>query len=165
MVLKPIRGKRGTDTILYFRIICVVIAVGLFIIILSFVIEASKNTIIKKNYGAKDIALLITTLYASPGDASYEYPLSALKGDFTIKIGNGLVSVSDPKGKYDYWYSRPKNVYDIDITGKNPNGEVIIKNEDGLFVIKPPLGGRKIIFTKSRELTEKRKLTAEVVQT
>lgn len=143
------RGKRGTETILYFRIICVIIAIGLFIITLSFVMDVYRGTLIIKNYKAKDMALLITTLYASPGNTSYEY---ALSGDFTVRIGNGLVSVSDKKGEYLYWYSKPAGIDDIVVNG-------IIPDADGFFEIEPPLDGRKIVFNKDME---NKVLTAEV---
>jgi hypothetical protein len=134
------------------------------------VIDASKNTIIQKNYKAKDIALLITTLYASPGDASYEYPLN---GAFTIKIGGGQVSVADEKGEYAYWYSRPENVKDIVVTDENGNiitdesSNIVTKPDekgDIITEIKPPLDGWKISFTKSRKPEAKRALTARLVR-
>jgi hypothetical protein len=145
-----LRGKRGSETILYFRIICVVLAVGLFIVILSFVIDAAKDTLIKKTYMSKDMALLITTVYASPGNVVYYYPLS---GAFTIKISGSQVSVSDTRGEIVYWYSRPSDMEDIKIyeTG-NEIPEIAPPTTDGT------LDGKNLVFKKVNDV-----VTAEVV--
>ncbi|MFH1182458.1 MAG: hypothetical protein V1702_05860 [Candidatus Woesearchaeota archaeon] len=157
MMLKSIRGKRGTDNILIFRVICVVLAVALFIVTLSFAMDVAKGTLLEKNYKAKDIALLITTLYASPGVTSYEYPLS---GDFTLKIGNGQVSVDDPKGEFVYWYSKPADMDDIKVTAKGSIpiekeciGEECIGEEGPTVYSITDLDGKKILFKKDTELT------------
>jgi hypothetical protein len=144
-----LRGKRGSETILYFRIICIVLAVGLFIVILSFVIDAAKDTLIKKTYMAKDIALLVTAIYASPGDVTFNYPLS---GAFTIKIAGGEVSVKDVKGELIYWYSRPANMADITIYEKGISVAEITYPNGGT------LDGKDLVFKKVNDL-----VTAEVV--
>jgi hypothetical protein len=112
-----IKGKRGDNTLLYFRVICLIIAIGSFIIILSFVIDAYKNTLLEKNYRARDIALLITTMYASPSGVNFTYPID---GGFDIAIGGGEVIVKDGHGAVNYWYLRPEAIKDVTLMDGSP---------------------------------------------
>lgn len=53
---------------------------------------ASESTDLEKEYLAKDMAFLIDSIYASPGDISYTYYLN---GNFDVSISKGKVAISE----------------------------------------------------------------------
>lgn len=103
-------GKRGQSTLLYFKIIGIVLAAGVFILLIKFLADTLSDTLLEKNYRARDIALLITTIYAAPGQLNYTYDTG---GNFEIGIGDGAIVVGDDKGDVFYWYYRPQDMEDI----------------------------------------------------
>ena len=100
-----LRQKRGAAVITLFSMAELVM---LGIAILCFLLIGAKlaETSYEKNFIARDMALLINTIYASPGDVEYIYDLSALKSDlnkFDFEIKNGYVTV------YDSGFKKPQN--------------------------------------------------------
>ena len=87
----------------------IVIGLLLFAIIALTLFRLSKlssDTTLERGFIARDIALLIETIYASPGDVSYAYDLKDYR--FKLEIGDGFVSVSekgDEKSYARYRYS------------------------------------------------------------
>jgi hypothetical protein len=120
-----VRGKRGGNTLLYFRAACLILAVVAFTVIMRYAVAASNNTLLEKNFRARDIGLLITTLYASPSGVNYTY---LLKEDFSLEVGGGEIIVSDKNDDdAQYWYTRPAD--GTDIVGTDGSTPVIIEGK------------------------------------
>lgn len=76
--------------VIYQLIVIALILTGL----LYFVTGAVEDTLLEKNYYARDISLLITTLNAAPGNVEYNYVLPD-NVDLKIKIKDHRVNVND----------------------------------------------------------------------
>lgn len=85
-------GKRG-NVKQFFVMFEVVFAAIIVLGMLLFVKGITESTDLEKEYLARDIALLLGTVYASPGDLSYTYYIPKNKLD--IEISEGKVIVSD----------------------------------------------------------------------
>src|SRR4030042_860594 len=99
-----LRQKRGAAVITLFQMAELVM---LGIAILCFLLIGARlaETTYEKNFLARDMALLIDTLYASPGDVEYVYDLSAIKSElnkFDFEIKDGYVTV------YDSGFKKPQ---------------------------------------------------------
>lgn len=87
-------NKQGSMTHEQMFIIFELVIFAFFMYILvSFVQDVEENTILAKNYLARDIAVLTNTMYSAPQDMVYIYAENTSK--FRITIGNNLVSVDD----------------------------------------------------------------------
>ena len=69
------------------------LAIVIFLILASYVDRASEETTFEKNFLARDIALLIDALYASPGNVNLEYPQDTFW--FTFEFNKNQVQVYD----------------------------------------------------------------------
>ncbi len=81
----------------------------------------SEGQDLEKNYLARDIGLILTTIYASPGDVRYTYYLE--KNEFEIEISKGQVKVSE-NGLRPVTYS-----YAEDETMQNPTAKLQKPNQ------------------------------------
>ena len=71
---KFLNSKKGMDIELWFNVFELVIVFVVGLVLLETVNSEVKGTTFEKNYFARDSALLINTIYASPGDIVYNYP-------------------------------------------------------------------------------------------
>ena len=71
---KFLNSKKGMDIELWFNVFELVIVFVVGLVLLETVNSEVKGTTFEKNYFARDSALLINTIYASPGDIEYNYP-------------------------------------------------------------------------------------------
>ncbi len=81
-------------------------ALMLFVVILFIGLvyeERTSDTTLEKVIIARDIALLLDTVYAAPGDIQYIYNLG--KYQYGIKVRAGVVTVSDPSTSVSYVYA------------------------------------------------------------
>ena len=100
----------------------VLIAVALF----TFIDDVADQTLFEKNYLSKDIALIVNSIYASPGDVSYTYP-----GDiknFIIDFKPGQVYVYEEFEQYEE-LAYPKCFYSF-LEGSNMVFEYAVVSAD-----------------------------------
>ncbi len=71
--IKMFRGKKGISDEVFFNIFELILAGIVIFSLYNFINDVSEKTIFEKNYIARDMALLVNTLYAAPGDVSYIY--------------------------------------------------------------------------------------------
>jgi hypothetical protein len=141
-------GKRGF-AILFMRAAGLAVAAFVIIGMISYVRSVSDDTFLEKNYLARDIGLLITTVQASPGDLIYCYrTVGRYKGMFDYEIKESTVIVSDHKpdgGQASYWYAEDKVDLISEVVVKDRLSEelvlfAVIKDESGVRII-PEKGG------------------------
>ena len=78
-------SKRGMDIELWFNTIELIIVVMAGIILLQTINSEADSTTYKKIYLSRDNALLMNTVYSSPGDIKYYYPEETGRFDFNFK--------------------------------------------------------------------------------
>ena len=97
------RGKRGASAILILRAFDLVLAAIIIAVLIMFLRNVWDSTFLEKTYIARDLAMLITTTYASPGELTYcYYEDSGFK--FNYKIADSKIVVYDSKDKVEYIY-------------------------------------------------------------
>lgn len=72
--IKFLTSKKAMDIELWFNVFELVIVFSAGLVLLDTVNSEARGTAFEKNYLARDSALLINTIYASPGDIEYYYP-------------------------------------------------------------------------------------------
>ncbi len=108
MRLKNIRkgknfGKKGASMIAILRAFDLVLAAGIIIIMILFWRNAKDDTFLEKTFVARDVAMLLTTAYASPGELTYCY-YGVGNYDFDYTIQDSQIVVEDKIGKVNYRY-------------------------------------------------------------
>ena len=78
----------------FFTAFDMILAVVVLYALFSFVSGVGKETIFEKNYLSRDVAIMLDTISAAPGDVSYKYTENV--GDFAFDINQNAVLV---KGK------------------------------------------------------------------
>jgi len=100
--------KKGMTHELFFNVFELVLASIVLLALLFFVNGIVKQTIFEKNYLARDLAGLINTVYAAPGELTYRYNENA--AGFTFDFGSGKVDVrSESKDPENVFYPFAKN--------------------------------------------------------
>lgn len=130
-------SKRAMDIDLWFNTfeLLIVFIVGL--ALFEFISSESTGSAFEKNYFARDNALLISTIYSSPGDLSYNYPEKTDKYVFDFK--QNKVEIYEEKefvdaGVMSYPFSEDKN-YEFAYKKVGPNVKIsYIKTKEGLIV-------------------------------
>ena len=101
-------GKKA-NTILYLKGLGILLAALIILVMFNFATQASEGELIRKNYFARDIALTITAVGASPGNTTYVYQHDDL-ADYEIIIKKSAedevqdVIVGDSKGRERYGF-------------------------------------------------------------
>ncbi|MBI2658667.1 hypothetical protein HYX05_01010 [Candidatus Woesearchaeota archaeon] len=72
--IKFLTSKKAMDIELWFNVFELVIVFSAGLVLLDTVNSEARGTAFEKNYFARDSALLINTIYASPGNIEYYYP-------------------------------------------------------------------------------------------
>ena len=104
-------GKKGASMVVLLRMFDLILAAGLIIIMIKFWGDVRDDTFLEKNYIARDIAMLITTSYASPGELTYcYYEVDDPKFNFNYVLQDSQVFVEDSKGKVSYKYAEDKKL-------------------------------------------------------
>lgn len=145
--IKLFHSKKGLDIDLWFNVFELVIVVLVGYVLFDLVNSESNNTKFEKNYLARDNALLLNMIYASPGDITYNYPYSyserSNKFVFNFKqnkievyepdelIEGGVVSYPFAEDKnYNLVYTTlyPKNIKENKITYSKDKKDITITN-------------------------------------
>lgn len=108
--LRPGRksGKKGASAVVMLRAFDLLLAAGLIIIMIKFWGDVRDDTFLEKNYIARDVAMLITTAQASPGDLTYcYYEVDGFR--FNYALQDSQFFVEDSKGKAGYRYAEDRN--------------------------------------------------------
>lgn len=98
------RDRRGTQKT-YFVLTELVLLLLIAVSFMAFVVQIGTSTLMEKNYYARDLALVLDTAYASPGNLHYVYEGNASK--FIVAFEENRVGVrmpSDALGK-EYWFA------------------------------------------------------------
>ena len=67
------KNRKGISHDLFFNVFELILAFIVILALLNFVSDVAEQTIFKKHYLARDISLLVNTLYAAPISADYTY--------------------------------------------------------------------------------------------
>lgn len=70
------KGKRGLTNIQFFIIAEAVLAIIVFIALLSYIQGVATDSLFEQNFLARDVGLLIDSAYAAPGELSVNYDVS-----------------------------------------------------------------------------------------
>ncbi len=125
-------GKKGNvkQYFVMFELILVAIIVLGMVLLAKGVAEGKE---LEKQYLARDIALVMTTIYAAPGDISYTYYLE--KKEFDIKISQGQVTISEDGLKpLSYPYAEDTMMQNPDFSAKKPSKITITKKEKKITI-------------------------------
>ncbi len=106
MFLKQKKGVKKQYYMIAELVFAAVVIIFMFYIVYSIV----GDTVLEKNYVARDLALVMETIHAAPSDIEYVYPI---KYNFDIKIFLSEITVEDDKGIARYWYHRDESVKQI----------------------------------------------------
>lgn len=140
MKIRPVRGRKASVEMwmrFYEMILIAIIAVVFF----SFVKDIRENTILEKNYIARDVALTLDTVYAAPGEISAVYPSDELKESvnmkkYIVEIKENLVRVREPEEQVAkiYWFA-DNGQTEIDFaSGKKP--QIVITKQGNAMDIR-----------------------------
>ncbi|MBI2550521.1 hypothetical protein HYV83_05080 [Candidatus Woesearchaeota archaeon] len=144
-------GKKGASTVTIVRAFGIAMAAFIIVVLIQYWRDIKNDTFLEKNYLARDISLLITTAYASPGDLTYcYYGVGNYKGKFDYLIENSKVTVVDSglpfiEGGAIYYYadSKASPVQRVEISGKDSENLAvlqIVKNNNGVKVLHKKVG-------------------------
>lgn len=152
------RGEEIDQTLMYWTFGIII----LFLVITSllvFVNSSVKGTTFRKNMLARDVALIVNTLYLSPGDSIINYNLNEPIYSFGIGDFDGKqrVKVSDSSNNFLNSYRYAEDDYSSRINSRlgktyDINGMVFIKNEEGINIFD-------ISSDLSEEITKKTSLS------
>lgn len=132
-----VKGKKGGIVHeQFFNIFEIALAILILLALLKFIYDISNKTIFEKNYMARDLAILLNTLYSAPGEVRYDYSenIEGLVFDFAGNKVEILTKKDEESTKVFYPFGKNKNLQFLD-------KELIYENEKV-----------KIIFLKSKEL-------------
>jgi len=85
-------NRKGLTYELFFNVFELTLAAIIAIALFSFVSDVAEQTIFKKNYLVRDLALVVNTLYASPGDVIYNYDEDIT--EFKLKFSENKITVT-----------------------------------------------------------------------
>ena len=104
--------KKGIIHDLFFNVFELILAFIVVLALLNFVSDVAEQTIFKKNYLARDISLLVNTLYAAPGKVEYTYDedLSELVFEFSESRISLYKEGGEEGVKIFYLFGEDKNV-------------------------------------------------------
>lgn len=89
-------GKKGDTTVTIVRAFGLALAAVIIFLLIQYWRDVKDDTFLEKSYLARDIALLISTVYASPGEVTYcYYTVGNFAGKFDYKMGKSRVIVVD----------------------------------------------------------------------
>lgn len=104
-----IKQKRGAAVLVMFQAAELVL-LGIAILCLVLIMFKLSETSYEKNFMARDLALLIDTIYASPGELEYTYDMKGYKFDLEIKDGYVNVYDSGFKSPQSYRFAEKEDI-------------------------------------------------------
>ncbi len=152
-------SRKGASTVTIVRAFGLAMAAFVIVMLVNYWRDVKDDTFLEKNYLARDVALLITTAYASPGELTYCYYLVGnYRGKFDYRVGKSKVDVVDHlKGEpvdsdrpfiegnamYSYVDDKKNPLPDIKITGKDAESLAVlqvIKDSSGVRLAAKRVG-------------------------
>jgi len=90
-------NKRGSQMSwdVIFPIVQFMLTLAVFLILMKFVIDLSSGRNFEKSFYARDLALLVDTAQAAPGDLVYVYPQKIDDYEVGVKIEGNMVVLYD----------------------------------------------------------------------
>jgi len=144
-MLKKGLKRAEVQTKIYFMIAQLVLIAVVLLFFMMYITGIANDTLLEKNYFSRDIALLIDTAYAAPGNLEYKYPGNMGKYDFTVGFSKYKVSVGEEKSDITVLYSVMEDT-EMELEYK----ELAFKKDEKLKIVKE---GDKIKVDKSTELS------------
>jgi len=146
-------GKKGAEHELYYIIMELLIVVLIAVLMFGFVKNLGTNTFFEKLYMSRDLALVVNTIYAAPGDVQYTYSndkVNMIKFYFRFNLQKATIDEKEinkePSSTANYYYYG--DVYDE----KNPLSNYLIKPKEIKFIKTDNLlkiGNEKLVFKES----------------
>ena len=102
-------NRKGLSHELFFNVFELVLASIVLLSLLYFVNDIAKQTIFEKNYMARDIAVLLNTLYAAPGEVTYNYNEKVEYFSFDFSNNEVKVYGKDDKESTNIFYPFAQN--------------------------------------------------------
>ena len=130
-----IKQKRGASTLILFRSVELLLF-GVAVLCLFFIMFNLSERTYEKDFIARDVALLINTIYAAPGDVEYTYDLSVFESAFDVEVKESQVFVYDPgfKGAQSYRFAEKHGVDIEEFKAESPTAMKFVKKEDGIII-------------------------------
>jgi hypothetical protein len=138
------KGKKGAVNISWAKAAGVLLAGIVIFAMINFLANLQDNTFLEKNFVARDLGMMITTVQGSPGDVVYCYDVVGKYNDkFNYEIGNSRVAVIDQKNenvRAVHWYLEDKDDLIQEVSIKDEDAKVlrlimIVKDENGVRII------------------------------
>ena len=128
-------GKRGFLVLPVYAAIGLLIAAILVLAIINIGRAAGLDTTLERNYAARDIALLLDTVYASPGDLEYFY---VMPERFDVTIKDNIVTVQAPQTKFvsSYYFASSGAFTEQQFQSDTPPTALSISKKGGTILIK-----------------------------
>jgi len=128
---------------LFFNIFELVLAFIVILALFNFVNGVVKQTIFEKDYLARDLALLVSTLYAAPGQVTYSYNENSKDSSFVSAFMQNKVEVYEKgeaeQSRISYPFAENKNIMFRYNSLENDKGAVSIefhKSDNSISVTK-----------------------------
>jgi len=146
-----LNSRKAVEHELFFNIFELVLVVIVAFALFNFVKSIEKDTLFQKTYLARDVALVVNTLYAAPGDVSYTYVENGHDNTYNIDFAENTVSVSSAEDKDGsvvpfYHFDEDKNLKFIYNFVENNKGIVsadFSKSQDRINVEKSEITSKK----------------------
>jgi len=138
-------NKKGMEERLYFWIFYFVVLIIVLLALFNYINNLSDKSAFSQDYLARDIALILNTVYASPGDIEVSYSIPE-KTDFVFVIGDGLVivrKIGDVLNERSYPYQEDKyveNNFDDGLKIKD-SVAILFSKKDNVLNVKGIQGG------------------------
>ena len=132
--------KKGASEVLFLKAFDIGLAAITIIMMILFLRNVWDDTFLEKTYMARDLGMLITTAYASPGELTYCY-YEDHGYKFSYNLDGSLISVKDGKGEVNYRYisdvARPVPALTVPYDETKPDVAVfeITKGPTGVGVV------------------------------
>ncbi|MCX6709840.1 MAG: hypothetical protein NTV63_02690 [Candidatus Woesearchaeota archaeon] len=113
--------KKGEGTSdFYLTMFYVICFAGMFLLSLRYTKSVTSENAFEKIYITRDLALIMGTIQASPGELKYNYPTELGQFKFTAVLGEKNSSIIDSFGaKNSYPYACQENISDEKKTFEN----------------------------------------------
>ncbi len=126
-------NKRGGTQKSYFTLIDLILLVIIAVGFTMFVAQIANSTLLEKNYLARDIALLVDTAYASPGQLNYVYERDISRYIVAFEDNHVKVRTESDVIPKQYWFadSDPVSLFE---EAYNPEELVLIGARNQVLV-------------------------------
>ncbi len=139
---RGLNRKAEFELKIYFWILQLLLIFLVSMFLMKFVSDVANNTMLEKNFLTRDIALLLDTIYAPPGDVTVDYENKVLaKSNFRLSFLDNYVWIYEEgqdrelDGYYYYYLSDPNIKF-------TPPDEIALKE------------GERLVFKKTKDTIE-----------